>query len=322
MPLNSPAQYPYTLRDFLVHWAQVEEETGEPLVLPGGDLAAARAVEAELTAAMNEVGDAEVALQISQASIKEARQEVKDGLERFLAVVRAYWADTPWVDLVPKLPKPGAALDKYLRPCRDGLRLWALLETKPAPPGAPLPIRVGPAAETGRAEYAAAVEGLRMKGLELEELEFALAARRAERNAVMRRVKALLTSYQRVVRALLPPDSLMMEVLPRLWPAPGHTPDPVRASGVWLPETGLARLTWTESKDALLDHYQVRGCAGAEYDRREESAVARIPAGAPRLLETARFLTGPGAEACFRVYVVLKTGNERASNPVPVERPG
>lgn len=321
MPLDSPISYLPTLNSFLIHWENVDEALGEALILPEGDRAAGLALFSELNAAVEAVMEALLDLELVRAEAQEERTEVRRSLERFHAVVRAYWADSPWAGLVRHLPRVGAALDKYLRPCRDGLRLWELLEAGPAPAGATLPIRLGPEGETGRAEYAAAVEALRLQGLAQEAAEFAVGRRRAARNAVMLRVRALLTSYVRVLGARLPVDDALFSVLPRLWPTPGHTPEPVRAAAVWLAERAVARLTWAASKEETLDHYQVRVCTGAKYDREEEVVVADVPAGGPCELETARLLGTPGAAACYRVYVVLKTGNERASNVVAVERP-
>lgn len=322
MPLDSPSQYPYVLRSCLGHWTSAEETLGEAVVLPEGDRAAGQALKDELDGAVDEVRLGVLDLDWERAKLRLARAGVRGGLDRFHAVVRAYWGDRPEGELVGRLPREGAALDKFLKPCRDGLRLWQLLEGEAPPPGAPMPIRIGAEGETGRAEYAAALEDARLKGLAVEEAEFSLAARRARRNAVMRRVKALLLSYNRVIQALLAADHPLVASLPRLWPLPGHTPDPVRAAAEWVEERGLARISWSESKDAALDHYEVRGCPGEKYDRGEEELLGKVSAGGERVLETARLLETPGAAGCFRVYVVLKTGNERASNPVAVERPG
>lgn len=320
MSLDSPEKYLPTLDLSLAHWSEVESVMGVPLILPEGGRAVGLALRGELEEAVDGVREAVVDLEILRGEMHLLRAAARGGLERFLAVVRAYWADTPWEDLVGRLPQEGAALDKFLRPCRDGVRLWELLETEPPAPGAPVPIRIGAEGEMGRAEYAAVVEALRLKGLAVEAAEFSLAARRARRNAVMRRVKVLLTSYQRVLRARLPEEDPLVISLPRLWPLPGHTPDAVRAAGGWIPERSVARLTWTGSKDAALECYQVRGCPGAEYRKEDETVVGTISPEAERVLETGALLERPGAVACFRVYVVLKTGNERASNGVAVER--
>ncbi|MES2439198.1 MAG: hypothetical protein V4584_09020 [Verrucomicrobiota bacterium] len=321
MPLEAPVSYLPTLLEFLSHWKLVEAETGGAFHLPEGGLAVGEALYAELEAAQEMVLERVMDQTITRAMAKGERAAVRDSLERFHGVVRAFWADTQWADLLPRLPLPGAALDKYLWPCREGLRIWAALEAEPFPPGAPDPIRIGPEGAMGRAEYAAEVEALRLRGLELEAAEFSLAVARARRNGVMRRVRALLIRYTRVLSARLAEGDALLEARPRLWPLPGHTPDPVRAAAVWLPETGRARLTWAASTDEALDHYQIRGCAGAEYSRDDERVIADISPEVERLLETAELLDRPGAEACYRVYVILKTGNERASNVVAVVRP-
>lgn len=137
----------------------------------------------------------------------------------------------------------------------------------------------------------------------------------------MLRVRAMLISYTLVISARLAADDLLVATMPRLWPLPGHTPDPVKASAEWLPAAGKARISWTASKDEQLDHYQIRVCAGQDHNREDEAVLANVPADAERALETAELLTKPGAAASYRVYVILKTGNERASNVVVVERP-
>ena len=321
MPLESPVSYSPTLREFLIHWKSVEVGTGGAFDLPEGGLAVGESLHAELEQAVESVRARVMDLNIAREGVKEGRTAVRESLEWFHAVVRAYWADTLWVDLLPKLPLPGAALDKYLWPCREGLRIWAALEAEPAPAGAPVPALIGPEGTMGRAEYAAEVEALRTGGLALETAEFSLAVARARRNAVMLRVRAMLISYTRVISARLAADDALMATMPRLWPLPGHTPDPVKASGEWLPETGKARISWTPSKDEQLDHYQIRVCAGPDHRRDDEAVLANIPAEAECAVETAELLGKPGAVATYRVYVILKTGNERASNVVTVERP-
>ncbi len=321
MPLDAPVSYPSTLREFLSHWAAVEVGTGGAFVLPEGGRAVGESLHAELAEAVERVRAGVMEVGIARAGMKEGRVAVRVALERFYAVVRAYWGESLWGKLLPKLPLTGAALDKYLWPCREGLRIWAALEAEPAPAGAPLPVWIGPEGTMGRAEYAAEVEALRLAGLALEAAEFSLGVARARRNAVMKRVRAMLTSYMRVISARLAENDVLVLTLPRLWPLPGHTPDPVRATAEWLPGAGVARIAWTASKDEQLDHYQLRGCAGPEYHRDDEAVVANTPPDAALAVETADLLARPGAVASFRVYVILKTGNERASNTVAVERP-
>lgn len=321
MPLEAPVSYVPTFREFLGHWELVEVQLGGAFNLPEGGLAVGKALQVELEEAVELVRARLMDLNISRDTMKEKRAAVRQSLERFHAVVRAYWAETLWAELLPKLPLPGAALDKYLWPCREGLRIWAALEAEPAPAGAPVPVFIGPGGAVGRPEYAAEVEALRTGGLALEAAEFSLAVARARRNAVMLRVRGMLISYTRVISARLAADDLLVATLPRLWPLPGHTPDPVRAAAEWLPEAVKARISWTPSKDEQLERYQIRVCAGPDHRRDDEAVLANVPADGERTLETAEMLTNPGAVASYRVYVILKSGNERASNAVVVERP-
>ncbi len=321
MALESPASYPVTLIQFLTHWESVDAELVVPLVLLEGDRAAGLALGAELNAAMHEVVNASVQVTLAREFLVDGREQVRGLLDQFNAAVRTYWPGTPWAGLVPRLPLAGAALDKYLRPCREGARLWALLEAEPAPPGAPVPILIGPAPGVGIAEYEAALEEVRLLGLALEAAEWALAVARARRNGVMLRVRAMLVSYTRALPSRLPAGHGLLDSMPRLWPLPGHTPDPVRAAGAWLPAEKRARLTWSESKDEALDHYEVRVCAGPDYNREDEVLLAKVSRDAPRELVTAHLLSKPGTAASFRVYVVLRTENARASNVVSIRRP-
>ena len=106
--------------------------------------------------------------------------------------------------------------------------------------------------------------------------------------------------------------------LPRLYPAPGHTPEPVKLSGEWL--GAEARLTWEASGEAGLAHYQIRWCPGEEYNKKEESVAGTVGRGAPRVFLTREGLEGPGMTACYKVYVILETENERGSPAVTVRR--
>ncbi|MES2439152.1 MAG: hypothetical protein V4584_08790 [Verrucomicrobiota bacterium] len=322
MALESPVSYWPTLSEFLIHWESVEVGLGVPLVLREGDLAGGQALLLELEAAALTVVRAGLEVQGARADAAEGRVRVREGLEDFNGTVRSYWAGTPAEEVLPRLPLVGAALDKYLRPCRDGLRIWEGLEGEPSPPGAPVPLRVGPHPGLSRGEYAALVEGERLLGLALEEAEYQLGWQRARRNAVMRRVRALLMSYARTLPTRLKPGDVYLETMPRLWPLPGHTPEAVRAAGEWVAARRVARLTWTVSGDAGLAHYQVRGCAGPEYRKEDEAVVGTISPEGERVLETGGMLGRRGAVACYRVYVVLKTGNERASNVVVVTADG
>ncbi|HEV7406246.1 MAG TPA: hypothetical protein VGO11_25080 [Chthoniobacteraceae bacterium] len=84
---------------------------------------------------------------------------------------------------------------------------------------------------------------------------------------------------------------------------------------------GQARVLYEALDDAALDHYELRGNPGRRYDEADAVTVARqTPAEAGEFF-TSFSLTQPGAQAAFKVYVVLKTGNEAGSKTMVVERP-
>ena len=81
-------------------------------------------------------------------------------------------------------------------------------------------------------------------------------------------------------------------------------------------------MTWSESSEAALARYEVRGSAGDDYETDDEIVLATVlPTGSREVL-TDFALNTPGLTAGFKVYVVLETGNERGSEAVFVTRPG
>lgn len=81
------------------------------------------------------------------------------------------------------------------------------------------------------------------------------------------------------------------------------------------------KITWGASTEAELDHYEVWGAAGNDYNGDDESLLATIEPDAARELFTTFALNTPGVVAGFKVYVVLSSGNERGSAAVYVTRP-
>ena len=85
-------------------------------------------------------------------------------------------------------------------------------------------------------------------------------------------------------------------------------------------EPGLARLTWTASDEAELEFYQIRACAGEDCKKDDERAAATILPDGERLWEASEGLMQPCAAMSYRIYVVLKTGNEKGSKTATVKR--
>lgn len=324
MPLIGPTSYPTTLSAFLLHWVRVNERLGvlHPLVLPEGlTLAGAQGLETLLQGQMDALRGAGMDVLIARGTLQQARTALRERLLQFGELVRAYWPSKPWADLLPKTPQATIAPEKLLATCRDALRLWARLEAEPAPPGAPVPIFLDPGGLYGRADFAASLAGTQAACLALEEAEWTRAEALARRDTTLAQIKTALMAYNRAVPGRLPAGDALVASMPALWPPPGHTPDPVALTARWDDPQQAAVFTWEASTDKLLDHYELRGCAGPDYHTEEESVLARAPKDAPLELTLTDLLPAPHAVAAYRLYVVLETDNERGSATAVITRP-
>ena len=86
----------------------------------------------------------------------------------------------------------------------------------------------------------------------------------------------------------------------------------------WFPQTFHAAVSYQCHPEGIRGPRRAR----PDYDAEDETVIGNIPAGAPREFRTAYSLENPGMAASFRVYVILETGNEAASNTATVTRPG
>ena len=138
---------------------------------------------------------------------------------------------------------------------------------------------------------------------------------REARNQVEAVIYAMIKNYRLALPTFFPADSPLVTSLPRLTPRRGHTPDPVQAEGSWNPATGQADLTWSPSDESTIVRYEIRMTPGEKYATKDESTLGRVDPDAPLQFATNQGLTREGRPASFKVYVILKTGNERAATP-------
>ncbi len=94
----------------------------------------------------------------------------------------------------------------------------------------------------------------------------------------------------------------------------------VTLSGQWDPMTSLLELQWTASSDPNLQNYQPRYTPGATYDETSDFDLNAQAPGTTQMTTTDG-LPSPGSVATYRVYVVLTTGEEIASNDLTIQRP-
>ena len=112
----------------------------------------------------------------------------------------------------------------------------------------------------------------------------------------------------------------MIESLPRLSPLPGHTPAAVNASATLQPPDH-SKIVHDASTDPLLERYELRGCAGPDWNEEDAVHIATHTPSDPREFVTPFGLNQPGAKIALKVYVILTTGNEAGSAALFVQRP-
>lgn len=321
--ISGPSSYPPTVREFLEHWGAVNAHlgAGNALVLKGNiAVATLDGWKDDLDELRDEVTDAGVDRTLARQQLNGWIVKLQGKLVEFNERVRADLAGTAYERSLPKAFAIGDAEDSVRQSLRAMSRLWMTINAiVPTPAGVVLPMILRKDYQIGH--FDADRDQLRLAYQALSAGDMDLKVRRELRNDLQDVIYAVLKAYRLKIPTALPDGHALMDSLPALTPPEGHTPDPVVLSGAWNAGSTQADLSWTESTDADLASYQVRGVPGEDYVGDDEVILATIPAGSPRTFSTAFALEAPGAVASFKVFVVLDTGRERGSEPVTVERP-
>lgn len=314
------------LMDMIVaHWQAVDTTVGGGgvVVLDGVDRGACQALRAGYAAKRTELVRLENAQELAGADVALLRPKVLLRLSQFNDTVRAWWGELPVAAAVPGLPGITAGVEKFLEAMRDALWLWDRLNAGPPPSGGSLtlPLKLDQPATFDRAQMAAMLTDLTTTRDAAESAVRELKVARAERDVLGARARQVLVTYARVVRARLGADHPLVESLPRLNPLAGHTPKSVGLTGTWDAERQAVKLEWGPTKEATLEQFQLRYCPGTSYAKGRERLVATLPPTGERATWVTMGLEAPGAVASYKLYVMLKTGNERGSPVVRVQRP-
>ena len=323
MPITGPASYPPTLTSFLAHWTLVNTELGggnELVLVDGENRGNVDAMRTELDAARDRVTDLGVDRSQARAELVALMDALQGRLVEFNARVRADLPGSTFSRILPEAFNVRA--EGVVREAlRQMSRIWAKINTMSNPPtGLALPLSL--LGGMSQAAFDTQRDLLRDAYRALSTADVDLREARETRNDLQDVIFALLKAYRLKVATRFPEGHALIESLPALRPAEGHTPDPVAAAAEWVPASTQAKVTWTASADADLQEYQVRAVPGDEYESEDEQILATIPAGAsPLELLSAFGLNSPGQVVGYKVFVVLDTGNERGSEAVYVTRP-
>ncbi|MGC4016535.1 MAG: hypothetical protein QM755_18735 [Luteolibacter sp.] len=294
MPLTGPTSFLPLADELLVHWAAVDMDrgAGNPLLLPGR---IARTTLLELREKL-ELVQAAVAKARATRSLEAhdlARQEKV--ISRRMSQFRQF--------LLSSGVEPVDAAE-------DARVLWQKLETQGEPFSLPT--------EYTRLDFITDLSARRLMVSALVKSERALATARGRRNEYQDQLHGFAEMYRDRIREMYPVGHEHVETLPVLTAPRGQAPEPVEAEAAW--EGDSARVWWSPSADPAVAHYDVRGMAGADYETEDERLVGRVVAGDACQVQTLSDLDEPEARASFRVYVVLRSGQERGGRPVTVER--
>lgn len=273
----------------------------------------------DLVALQEEEGILEGTEALHSAMAAHWKEKLRDRLVQFNVATRLWFAGRPEGAVVPQVVSLTAAADKFCRPVREALRLWAVIDAGPPPPGLVLPL--GLPEGFARADLEGLLADYHGERMALEEVEFQQALRRAARDARQDRVREALVAYNGIVNSQFGEEGPEGTRPPRLFPLPGSTPEPVVLHAAWEPAAGAARLTWEASASPRLKGYQLRWHPGPEYQRRGSAIAATFAADAPREFLARHGLGAPGAVASFCLYVVQARGRHKGSRPVAVRRP-
>jgi len=321
VPIEGPASYLPTTDEFLAHWSLVNTALAPgSLVLPAGTTranlethrTALGVLHAAVQAAINDV-------EMGRADLEDRKGALHARLNQFNEKARSYLGSTTLARSLPKVPGLSEGQGAWLPALDDMENLWTRANAL-APVGGytpPLLLLGGYALATFSADLAL----LRTAYRTITSKEVDLRVKRGERQDLEDVIYPILKSYREAMPTFFAPDHALVVALPRLSPEPGSTPDPVSLTGVWNAPTTQGKLTWTESAEATLDHYEVRWSPGSSYSADDESVLGSVDPEAAREFLTAQGLGAPGAVSVFRVYVVTTTGNEKGSNTAQITRP-
>jgi hypothetical protein len=237
-------------------------------------------------------------------------------LNQFNNTVRADYSGSKWEKALPNVPSIGDGQGVFVAPLDDASTLWLQLNAGIAP-AAPVKLL----GNYTQANFAADVIALNAAYTAWRSASVVAGLALQERNDIQDQIQPILVSYRKKLPTKFAKNHALVDSLPALSPAPGSTPDGVTANIVWDAVQQKAKLTWGLSAAADLFQYEIRFCAGPNYNSDVETVIGNVAPSDPREFLTDAGLSAPGNVATFKVYVITTTGNEKGSNTVAITRP-
>ena len=257
-------------------------------------------------------------LQLTRGTILLQKTELLACLNQFTTRLDASYQGTNFYMLRPLAPGLGYGQFMFSDPMGDALTLWAKINGGPAPAGVTLTLTL-PNAQT-QGGFASLISALQFSYADEKARSQDVVLARGDRNKIQDETYEIMKCYRETVPDKMANFPVLVETMPRLTPLPGHTPEGVNASAIFVAPDG-SRVVYAASTDAMLYSYQLRGTVGDEYNDEDAVVIATNAPGAPREFATTFGLNQPGAKVALKVFVTLTSGNEAGSAAMFVERP-
>jgi len=319
MPISGPTSYVSTTEAFLTQWAACDTAlgAGNEIVVSGGvNRAGLQTRLNNLTAKRTEVQADLADEEIAREDVELQKVQLLLRINQFNERVRGVLSGTKWERALPLVPTISESQSKFTDPLERAARLWLRIDTDPATL-APLVLQGG----FTLAMFVAAIAALKAAYTTWTAAGTDAKISLEERNDIQDAIYAVLKDYRSAMPSHFVKGHALIDSLPDLTPAPGSTPAGVTINVVWDPVLLMARITWSLSAAADLLQYEIRFCAGPNYNTETENVIGNVSPGSPLEFLTAAGLAAAGNVASFKVYVITNTLNEKGSNAVAVTRP-
>jgi hypothetical protein len=320
MALLGKSSYLKTVELFLEHWGEANARLGDegPLVVRMDDgstinLPALRLRRDEMKSSLLELQAKITEHTLALEILNLAKRAILFRARSLLLLIRENHRDHPDFATLPKLPETSHARKAFVGSLRAYASIWKKIN-EAAADGEPLHL-------PGRypvADFEEEMTNLEVVWIDSDTSALVLSVAEEEREASLLSIPRILIQYKQKIRGSFPADSKLVKSLPTLYLAPGYSPKAVHATGVWDLKKEMGKITWEASTETEPFRYEVRYSPGNRYNEEVESTIAVVNRTAPTLWRTLEGLREKGRTALFRVYVVLLSGNETASETIAI----
>ena len=230
MAITGNASYIPTMNQFLAHWAQCNTALAPAalvIAMPNKTSMTRAQFDTTRTNLQAQQATVQSALndqQLARGDIELKKADLLGWLNQFNELIEAYYQETKFYFARPKAPGIGDGQENFTRPMVDAMTLWEKVNLAPAPAGVTLPLTL--ADGTTQGGFASAVSSLQFAYAAESDAAQLVNLARSDRNEIQDVAYAAMKSYRKAVPPKLALNPSLVETLPALTPANGHTPHP------------------------------------------------------------------------------------------------